>query len=461
MVVRTFVRVVRFFPPQTCYLCLVVLGLILLFLYFFSLHIPIFTLNEPCSISPFYGNFSSFRPGFILALDYSDQLTGGAMNLLCLQCLAHRMDPMLVVVEPFLVRSTFGVSLDLNSPTQDSPWMKSTLRMSDIFNTTVWLEHSRSSCYSPLTFWEQFLNLAPRKVILAQHSWDDCSLTQVERSLAPFFQLHSFEVVRRVCFNFKTSGTLGLWRYKQNIYGDLEPTRTTLVYQKWMGVGNMVNKYTVSIDDSYCEKEIIGGQLVNNMHILPAQRLLTDANKYVSRFLPGIKDDKFIAIMVRFERIFMFLDTSPKIDKLTYLSKCLQNVVKKWKVMQVRSKLNQTFLAIDYGKYGSKGFDIHKHGQWHLLDHEVRRLLAVMGQGSLEEWQSRFSNATGTVNPGYIASVQQIIASRAHCLIVIGGGSFQEQTYLHHLHTHGRKCHIRLRSNCHLQDFLLPSSATS
>ena len=77
----------------------------------------------------------------------------------------------------------------------------------------------------------------------------------------------------------------------------------------------------------------------------------------------------------------MFLDASPKISKMTYLSKCLQNVFKKWKVMQTRSKLNQTFLAIDYGKYGSKGFSIHKHAEWHLLDHEVRRLLAVMGQG--------------------------------------------------------------------------------
>ena len=135
MAVRTFLRVARFFPLQTYYLCVVTLDMSLIasFFYLFSLHIPIFTLNEPCFISPFHhGNFSSFLPpGFILALDYSDQLTGGAMNRLRLQRLAHRMDPMLVLVT---CRSTFGVSLDLNSPTQDSPWMKATLRMSDKYS---------------------------------------------------------------------------------------------------------------------------------------------------------------------------------------------------------------------------------------------------------------------------------------------------------------------------------------
>ena len=161
------------------------------------------------------------------------------MNLLCLQCLAHRIDPMLLVVEPFLVRSIYlwGVTT-LNSPMQDSPWMKATLRMSDIFNTTVWLEHSRNSCYSPLIYFLGAVFESGSKE--GYFVWDGSLLKQLERSLAPFFQLQGFEVVHKVCLNFKTSlrGTLGLWRYKQNIYGDLEPTKTTLVCQKWMGVGN-------------------------------------------------------------------------------------------------------------------------------------------------------------------------------------------------------------------------------
>ena len=49
--------------------------------------------------------------GYILELDTSDQLTSGAANLLCLQCLARQIDPKVMLVEPFIVNSTYGAVL--------------------------------------------------------------------------------------------------------------------------------------------------------------------------------------------------------------------------------------------------------------------------------------------------------------------------------------------------------------
>lgn len=49
--------------------------------------------------------------GYILELDASHQLTSGATNLLCLQCLARQIDPKVMLVEPFVVNSTYGAVL--------------------------------------------------------------------------------------------------------------------------------------------------------------------------------------------------------------------------------------------------------------------------------------------------------------------------------------------------------------
>ena len=47
---------------------------------------------------------------------------------------------------------------------------------------------------------------------------------------------------------------------------------------------------------------------------------------------------------------------------------------------------------------------------------------------SFSEWEESFTRATGGVgNSGYIqAALQRTLASRAKCLILIGGGTFQD-----------------------------------
>ena len=46
--------------------------------------------------------------GYLLGLNSSDALTGGAMNILSYQCMASKLSPKVLVVEPFVMNSMYG-----------------------------------------------------------------------------------------------------------------------------------------------------------------------------------------------------------------------------------------------------------------------------------------------------------------------------------------------------------------
>ena len=47
-------------------------------------------------------------------------------------------------------------------------------------------------------------------------------------------------------------------------------------------------------------------------------------------------------------------------------------------------------------------------------------------QFSFKEWEHSFvKSANGIITPGYIVALQRVIATRADCLVLVGGGKFQ------------------------------------
>ena len=410
-------------------------------------------------------NGSLAGAGFAMALDYSDQQTGGGMNLFCLQCIAYSIDPSLVVVEPFLVRSTFGASMYLRDSSSETPWKNNEVRMSDVYSMEKWLQYSREKCFAPLVSWEKFLSVAPRDVVLVKHSWDKCTLDKFldkfQDMYAPFLQLYQFHVVRKVCFHFKSSGQLALWRYKHSLYGDLDPRNVTVIYERWFEVAHSVSKFTVSISDSYCHKSKIGNPLFNE-HVTSSEKLSTQAELYVSRFLGGVTDHLYIAVMLRIERVLLGMRSSKRMNRLSLVSRCLDNLIKKWEYMKRTTGITLTFLALDYGKYGSKGNWQDMYVDERPLEEKLIKLLHTMNQGNFSQWESQFAEVAGTRNPGYIGALQKTIASRARCLITIGGGTFQHHAYMMHKAHFGDTCSIQLRDNCNLLDsfvkFSLPAT---
>ena len=142
--------------------------------------------------------------GYILELDVSDQLTSGAANLLCLQCLARQIDPKVMLVEPFIVNSTYGAVL-LGS--HDLLARENNVRLRDIYDIGEWNKFTQQHQYAEMASWEDFLEEAPRDVIVVQHQWSKCSaVMSLKKRFSPFFRLFQFQVVRYVCLQFRQSG---------------------------------------------------------------------------------------------------------------------------------------------------------------------------------------------------------------------------------------------------------------
>ncbi len=56
---------------------------------------------------------------------------------------------------------------------------------------------------------------------------------------------------------------------------------------------------------------------------------------------------------------------------------------------------------------------------------------------TFEEWENTFSNVTsGVEDRGYIAGLQKAIASRADCLVLVGGGHFLHLALREYMHNH-------------------------
>ena len=398
---------------------------------------------------------STYSIGFLMSLDYSDQLTAGGANLFCLQCLASAMDHRLEVVEPFIVNSTFGVPLEISNPAVESSLINSAVRLRDVYDLEKWVSYSKEKHFAPLASWERFLDVAPRSAVLVQHAWGECSLTQLEEKCSPLFQLIKFNVIRKVCLYFKSTGVLNLGQYKRKIYGTLDPANVTVIFNKWMGIGPYIEKFTVSIRGSSCGR----AYELFYKHVTPSNRLKSDAARYVSRYLSKARGNLYIAVMVRTE---MVINKAANRDNLPRLiSQCVDNVVQKWMYVKKHSGLNATFVALDYGRFGSKGFYIHTVMNQTQLKGKLQQMLRSLEQGGLQEWEQRFGEVTSSQNPGYVATLQKTIASNAQCLITAGGGTFQGHAFVLHQKIHGNSCHIRLKNDCTVVDAQVSMSSSS
>ena len=92
------------------------------------------------------------------------------MNLISLQCWANSLGTSVRVVEPFLRRSWLGLDdqhrIRMNE-SGEKDMMSVTL--SDIYDMDKWRHFTASKGgYAPFTSWDDFLENAPRKVIIVE-----------------------------------------------------------------------------------------------------------------------------------------------------------------------------------------------------------------------------------------------------------------------------------------------------
>ena len=335
--------------------------------------------------------------------------------------------------------ATYGAILEVDD--RESFDRENNVKLKDIYDIEAWNSVADRYHYNRLASWESFIADAPRDLILVENQWwRDCNLSALTEKFSGFFKTFNFRVVRTVCLNFNKSGAMNAGQFKSVVYGEYAPEQVTVVIDRLPAVGQGVGPFSTAVEGQSCSKENYWGLVIND--IPSSKRIKRDAKEYIKRYFGGKKD--FVSLMIRFQHRL----GAAKNNMLAEVKSILQEVRQKWTVVKDRQHLNATFLAFDVGKYGCAAFTIlnnfgHMVGE---ILTEMRKFFDNLYNGSISysEWEDSFVEVSGVKSgsgvAGYVAILQKEIASQGRCIILVGGGSFQESAgHLHQLNHQGQK----------------------
>ena len=376
--------------------------------------------------------------GYVLAFSYSDQLTAAVVNVLSLMCLATKFGGVRVV-EPFVVNSNLGVN-------GSKSWTEQ-LKFRDIFDITLFEEHVSKKHFNQFIPYQTFIKDAPRKVLLVQYRYP-CGDQTVWNMARDFSDMNGFELVGKVCLNYGREKSFTIDMLENQIYSHFNKTEVVVLFEMYGGIVETRNKaYRIAAKNTTCGRYALDYEIVQ-----PSPSVFSDANAYMQRYLNG--SSTYISLMIRLERILLFSKVQGVQNSTHYARQCLNNVLKKLRYIKTRTGITATFLAIDVGTYGSKGFHIFPAKGKAVLPPVEEFFSALFdNKTSLQEWEDTFTSVGlgQTKTSGYIAMMQKVVAVRGDVLILVGSrakSTFQTTSKGLYHKFHGKGEIIELNSKC-------------
>ena len=386
--------------------------------------------------------------GYVVALRVYEQQTMASGNLLQLQCWASVMNMSLVT--PFMKLSFILTPLD-------EARQRAHLSLWDTFSKTHWEAHTQAHGYLPLVEWREWVQRAPRKLIIVQfkypllsrvkekhqrgvqfphpHTGDaysrGCEFRFVSGKALSFFKDKGFVIVRRACFNFQNGDGFTMAEFQEHLFGPYQTSQVTVLFDMWRGLHE---PQRVLITDKICrEKHPFREQ------VQPSPRLVRDAQTYRDKYL-GPED--YIAVITRFEMTGLSRQHEQLNDTHAEIPRCIAKTLFQLNQLRADTGIDNTFISIDIGKYGSSSFA--KKRYYHHLPEMMEFVKRVNGgRMALADIERTLESVSRTTDSGYIASLQQLIVTRARCILFLGGGSFQR----HALHMY-QELHPRIEDQC-------------
>ena len=385
---------------------------------------------------------------FILTQSFGGQLTRAVKNMMVQQCWARDLGPDVTILEPFSHNSQLLHTPQIWEPVKQGQ-TQNVARFSDYFDLELYNAASLKDEGAPLIKWEEFLIQAPRQAVVVVTPQGSCSQiinrhlhTAVNRLFKDFLKTlenMNFKILKIVpvdCYDKQKLNQL-LLANMHNATIVFNSWRNYNVARTWLGVSTRCG-----ISDKY-----------------PADRLRPSAimkrhtHKYRAEVLGA---NKTIAIMLRVER-FLTLKSSRAVDDT--VESCLEKTLGVYSDLREDPRWSNSspFLTLDIGRYGSGLMQSNKTVQ--RMDESLDSVTASVTQflvkvyggrwTSLEEWEDSFLVATeGIAERGYVAMLQRQIAVESDCLILMGGGSFQEVAANHYLIAHPDPAHQCLHVVC-------------
>lgn len=365
---------------------------------------------------------------YIMGLRYMGQQAAGIKCLSGLQCWAGELGLLTRVVEPVIKHTEIMYSL---MKTNSMEFME----LGDYFDMRHLNVMSRSAGYAQIIPRGEYLRKASKSVIFVRSNIVVGTLEEPEWTYSD----------ANPCYMDEDGAILGIKlsrELRESGYcvvevvvakaGQLTRQKMVEILVKWRhrSVTVMISRWgppTVSLS-SECKLD----RTAHHFH--PSTRLLKDARRYRDQHMHSTK---YSAVMIRLEHAVMLTERDDKYS----IRGCLDEVASS--VQKLKGKVDMIpMVAADIGKYGSNTW------KWAVKDQ--RKLSTAVNatrdfiegllqhRWSFDEWEGTFVAAAGGVtNEGYIAALQHTIASRAECLVLMGGGSFQDMVLKEYLSLHG------------------------
>ena len=383
--------------------------------------------------------------GYVVVMRVYEQQTMASGNLLQLQCWSSMLNMSLVA--PFMKFSQMVTPLD-------EARQSSHLSLWDVFSHTHWETHTRAHGYLPLVEWRQWVKQAPRKLIAVQFKYPllsqvknrerelgvdfphplsgedytrGCEFRFLSGKARQFLKNKKFDVVRKVCFNFLNGDGFTFSEFRAHLFGRYQPGEVSVMVDMWRGLGE---PQRVLITDKICRE-----QHPFREQVQPSPRLLDDAQSYKDQFL-GPED--YLAVITRFEMTGLSRQYELDNDTHAEIPRCIRKTLYQLQQLRKDTGIENTFVSTDIGKYGSSSFAKKKY--YHHYQDMVEFVRAAnRGKMVMGDIERTLEKVSGTTDSGYIASLQQLIVTRARCVLFMGGGSFQRHALHMYQDMHPRK----------------------
>ena len=362
----------------------------------------------------------SSEHGYVVGMFYWEQLTMATNSFLDLQCWAARHK--LVVVQPSL-----EVIASYLKFTFDESLQKPMLQLSDIYNMTEWNSYSKHQNLAPLVSRDEFLKELPhfeKEVILVEIHYEDrsggheCNFSwKIE--LQALKRLKHLQVSRKVCLK---NNIVDVNKFDQLIFGELQPVNTVVFIREWRGISPPPR---ANINQK-CEP----GRQTFLLSKPLSERIMNDADAYVKKYLGNFGE--YNAVVGRFEKAMDNYWNLGVATKKARIKALVQETTERLSRLNEKTNIANTFLAYDYGKYGSRTFFLQHYYQ---SDDVLRQFQQDVYSGSMSynDWEHSFLDICHINHTGYISLLQLVIASRAKCLLRVGWSNFLDyvtRTYL-------------------------------
>ena len=394
------------------------------------------------------------KHGYVYYRNSGGQQTAGMRALMSLQCFASTFGLPVHIVEPFTENS----DLMIEPRNFEEMQQKEYLTLGDLVDITHFNEESKKGGYPILDSAKEFLKNAPRKKIYLEiepvncKKNDDkidflpksCRKTEVENE--NISAEYNFQVVRTACIKCckhnSSTPLIEADRIINHIYQQYQPNEVTLEVNFW--TGKLFIPSTTMEDPMHCSED----SRIRQEIIIPSSRLLFDAKNYLSQYTSS---NFVITIMLRFE---LFFSKNP----MENIQKCVDTV--RTEVKEIRQKQLNSSLVVTADVGESKSYkQIYEQFQANNVYNDVMDASTAFitelyeHKWTIKQWKDSFRKISTSPDKGYIATMERTIAGKSSCLILFGGGTFQEQALLDYVKNHPDPSEWCIRFICPHTDY--------